>query len=195
MTLPSVLALAGCAALLVGLVGGGIEMKEIKVPPISLWTRILSGGMGLVLIGAALWVSFIDSPQHSVQVSPANTTTPISSTSPPTVAVKTHAPVLKSVVIREDDSKGRLILYQDVAYYDLGGDADYIDWILVSSTKAGEVLTDGQIHDSVEEQIRGSTFTGTWNCTGGTYRATVRVVVLDKAGNKSEPLEYNLNCR
>jgi hypothetical protein len=35
MTLPIVLTIAACAALLVGLFGGGIKAKEIEVPTIS----------------------------------------------------------------------------------------------------------------------------------------------------------------
>ena len=57
MTLPIVLTIAGCAALLVGLFGGGVKAKEIEVPKISLLPRVISSLTGLALIGVAIWVS------------------------------------------------------------------------------------------------------------------------------------------
>lgn len=57
MTLPIILTIAGCVALLVGLFGGGVKAKEIEVPKISLLPRIISSLIGLMLIGAAIWMS------------------------------------------------------------------------------------------------------------------------------------------
>lgn len=57
MNLPVIFAIAGCAALLVGLFGGGVKAKEIVIPKISTLPRILSSVAGLVLIGIAIWVS------------------------------------------------------------------------------------------------------------------------------------------
>jgi hypothetical protein len=65
MTLPTVLAIAGCIALLVGLFGGGVKAREIEVPTISILPRILSGIAGLVLIGIAMWLFFPNSSQSS----------------------------------------------------------------------------------------------------------------------------------
>jgi len=65
MTLPIVLAIAGCAALLVGLFGGGVKAKEIEVPRISILSRIFSGVIGLVLIGIAIWISYVNPSQLS----------------------------------------------------------------------------------------------------------------------------------
>jgi len=66
MTLPIVLTIAGCAALLVGLLGGGVKAKEIEVPKISLLPRIVSSLTGLVLIGVAIRMS----PLPQAEVSP-----------------------------------------------------------------------------------------------------------------------------
>jgi len=57
MTLPIVLAIAGSIALLVGLFGGGVKAKEIVVPKISIFARILSSLTGVILIGIASWLS------------------------------------------------------------------------------------------------------------------------------------------
>ena len=62
MTLPVVLAIGGLIALLVGLFGGGIEIKEFMVPKLDLLIRILSSLIGLGLVGVAIWVSFALTP-------------------------------------------------------------------------------------------------------------------------------------
>jgi len=54
MTLQLVLAIAGSIALLVGLFGGGVKAKEIEVPKINVWPRILSSLVGIILIGIAI---------------------------------------------------------------------------------------------------------------------------------------------
>jgi hypothetical protein len=54
MTLQLVLATAGSIALLVGLFGGGVKAKEIEVPKINVWPRILSSLIGIMLIGVAI---------------------------------------------------------------------------------------------------------------------------------------------
>ena len=54
MTLETVLGIAGVVALLIGLSGGGITIKELKVPKISSLVRVLSGILGMMFIGIAV---------------------------------------------------------------------------------------------------------------------------------------------
>ena len=68
MTLPVILAIAGCAALLAGLFGGGVKAKEIVIPKLSTLPRIFSCLAGLILIGVAIRVSSI--PVPSTEVAP-----------------------------------------------------------------------------------------------------------------------------
>jgi hypothetical protein len=199
MSVPLILSVVGGIALLVGLFGGGVKAKEITVPKIDFWPRLFSSLIGLILIAMATWLSIpkkesVNGPQSS-ELTAVITSVPTNSAPSLVPTLETHPPVIKSVVIREDFSQGYLILYQDVNYYDLDGDAYYIDWILMSTTKPGEKAVDGQIEDSVDDQKKGATFTGTWYCSGGTYTVTIRAIVLDRAGNQSNPYEYNLNCR
>jgi hypothetical protein len=97
MTLPIVLTIAGCTALLVGLLGGGVKAKEIEVPKISLLPRIVSSLIGLVLIGIAIRMSPIppteDSPTPTI-VSPAQIlSTSVPPTQMPTIEVsRTEVP-------------------------------------------------------------------------------------------------------
>ena len=75
MTLPIILAAAGCVALLAGLFGGGFKAKEVEVPKITLWPRIFSSLVGLGLVGAAIFAYFYvpssPVPQPTAIVSPA----------------------------------------------------------------------------------------------------------------------------
>lgn len=73
MTLPTILAMAGCIALLVGLFGGGIKVREVEVPKINTFPRISSTIFGMVLIGLAVSMSL--SPASASQ-QPAETSTP-----------------------------------------------------------------------------------------------------------------------
>src|ERR1700690_4561742 len=84
MTLPIILAAAGCLALLAGLFGGGFKAKEVEVPKITLLPRIFSSLIGLVLVGAAILAYFYvpsATPQGGPTVPPITppvpTTTPI----------------------------------------------------------------------------------------------------------------------
>jgi hypothetical protein len=56
LTLPIILAIAGCVALLIGLFGGGIKAKEITIPKLSFVARSLSSLVGAALIGTAIWL-------------------------------------------------------------------------------------------------------------------------------------------
>ena len=71
MTLPIVLGIAGCTALLIGLFGGGVKAKEIEVPKISMLSRVFSSGIGVALI----WTSISLEPEHQVPLA-AETSTP-----------------------------------------------------------------------------------------------------------------------
>ena len=54
--IPLLLMLAGIVALLAGLFGGGITVKDYSIPKISTIPRVMSSLIGLVLIAAAVWL-------------------------------------------------------------------------------------------------------------------------------------------
>lgn len=43
----------GCALVIIGILGGGMEVKEIKIPPLSTLPRLLSGVFGVILLTLA----------------------------------------------------------------------------------------------------------------------------------------------
>lgn len=105
------------------------------------------------------------------------------------------SPILYSNKIRKNGSKEDDLIYIDVRYRDLNGDADYIDWILVNSTTEDVFIYDSYLKDPKEKQINGSSFTGVLYCLGERDIVTIRVILNDKAGNESNPLEFELTCK
>lgn len=57
MTVPVVFVVAGVALVVVAIIGGGLELKELKVPPIAPVWRVVSAGVGVVFIVLALVTS------------------------------------------------------------------------------------------------------------------------------------------
>ena len=113
----------------------------------------------------------------------------------PLISPNDDSPILVSMKIREDASKSDDIVYIDVRYQDLNGDAEYIDWMLVNSSTDDVFIYDSYLKDSKEKQIGGSAFTGALYCLGGKGVVTLRVILYDKAGNESNPLEFELTCK
>lgn len=80
MDLPAILAIIGGIALLVGILGGGVEAKEIKIPSISRQAQSLSSVLGIALIGISIFIYLFLSPttqQENVTDSPTMTATGI----------------------------------------------------------------------------------------------------------------------
>jgi hypothetical protein len=212
MTLPIVLTVAGCVALLVGLFGGGVKAKEIVVPKISILPRIFSIVMGIGLIWVGTQLSLI--PDNSSPI-PAETLAPEPPTAapiPPTLALVLpavttipptlsptieepvgHAPVIESVDLWDDLSSGRLDIVQDISFHDEDGDAYYIDFELVSNLPNVHTV-DGPISASSQQQKSGTIHTGRWGCGGGQYEVTLQATILDGAGNQSNAVEYTMFC-
>lgn len=95
MTLPIVLTVAGCIALLVGLFGGGMKAKEIEVPKISIVPRIFSSAIGIALIwtGISLPPSNLSPTPNAPNVTEIPTAIPSRfETLPPQPAVQTATP-------------------------------------------------------------------------------------------------------
>jgi hypothetical protein len=57
MTVPTLSFLFGALLVLVGILGGGFEIKEIKIPTVPVRGRVLASIVGLTFIGLAIWPS------------------------------------------------------------------------------------------------------------------------------------------
>jgi len=84
MDVSAIIAIIGGTALLVGVFGGGIEIKEFKVPQIHAVFRIISAALGLILILVAVITSnpaFLylipAQPSSTIAVAPPDPTLPL----------------------------------------------------------------------------------------------------------------------
>lgn len=116
---PAILAIIGGIAFLVGLFGGGIEIRELKFPAITRPLRIISTLAGAVLIVSAVWLSSpglvpptpsptpIITPTLVVTASPTNTPTPTASpTNTPTVTPAPLSDLSDAVLTLQDFPSG-----------------------------------------------------------------------------------------
>lgn len=132
-------------------------------------------------------------PQPTVTPTRTPTLQP-SATPTPKVGTGT-VPILESVNLRYDTSSGSLVIFQDVTFHDPDGDSYWVDYELVHTTAAGVEVRSGAIEISSRQQKLGATITGKWTCGGSKYDVTLRVTILDRAGNRSNAVEYTMNCR
>ena len=114
---------------------------------------------------------------------------------PPTVTpIAAGAPVIDRVVVRFDTAGGGLAALLDVYFHDGEGDADFLDFQLISTS----VETSGKIKDlSISpsaNQRRGSVVTGEWGCGAKQYQVTVGVTIHDQAGNVSNTVGVTFFC-
>lgn len=99
----AIVVIIGGIALLVGLFGGGIKVKEFEVPQLPGWVRCLSGLVGVLLIAIAIWLSAQEAappaplaatPEAAaVSSPPAQTITPGEAAAPTPAATATPAPI------------------------------------------------------------------------------------------------------
>jgi len=107
---------------------------------------------------------------------------------PPTVTpLAALSPVIDRVVVRFDSSSGGLIAFLDVYFYDGEGDANFVDFQLISTS----VTTSGTIKDisiaPSPNQRRGSVVTGQWACGTKQYDVTVGVTIRTRRATRATP--------
>jgi hypothetical protein len=86
MTISTVTFLVGLALIVLGVFGGGIEVKEIKIPTLATVSRCLSVGVGFALIILCLWFPELFTQNQGVVAKPADNT-------PATTATVRSSPV------------------------------------------------------------------------------------------------------
>lgn len=94
ITVPAIIAVIGGIAFLIGLLGGGITVREVELPKLPGWARGLSGLAGLVLMGvAALLPSDGKTTATPMPIAVATTTsTPTLASTVPSPASATNTP-------------------------------------------------------------------------------------------------------
>lgn len=103
--------------------------------------------------------------------------------------------VIDRVVVRFDSSSGGVLAYLDVYFYDAEGDANLVDFQLISTSV--EITTKEMKDISItpsDKQKNGSMVTGQWACGSKQYDVAVGVVIRDQAGHSSNPFVVNFSC-
>jgi hypothetical protein len=103
-------------------------------------------------------------------------------------------PIIQNVTLREEYNEKGVIIVQQIRFQDMDGDASFIDYTIVSSTNYDVVANPGKITTLPQQQKNGALIEAGWMCTGKQYSVTLRAVIQDQKGNKSEPYEYTINC-
>ncbi len=142
----------------------------------------------------AEWQSSTVSPTKAV-ATPA-VQKPAPTKTPTTAAANPDRPVIIWVTLRtEYSSSGSLEIYQDIFFSDRNGDAIRIDYRIDSTTNPDAQVEGGAFDIPGAEQRAGAKIIGQWSCGGGTYTVNLSAIVTDRAGNKSEPYPYTLECK
>lgn len=114
---------------------------------------------------------------------------------PPTVTLLAAlSPVIDRVVARFDSSSGGLIAFLDVYFFDGEGDANFVDFQLIStSVETSGTIKDVSIAPSAKQR-GGSVVTGQWSCGTKVYDVTVGVTIRDQAGHTSNTIGVTFSC-
>ena len=114
---------------------------------------------------------------------------------PPTITpLANQSPVIDSVAVRFDSSSGGLLALLDVYFHDGEGDANYLDWQLISTSVAvSGTIKDSPIATSLNQR-RGSVVTGKWGCGTKQYQVTLGVAIHDQAGHVSNTVGVTFSC-
>jgi hypothetical protein len=111
---------------------------------------------------------------------------------------KTSPPTIMGVVIRKSVEEGELVISQEINFYDEDGNTNLVEWELVDLSDPSQRqyirLQNGAIDDLPALQKIRSTVKKSWRCEGRTYVATIEVTLLDRDGNRSEPVRYTIEC-
>lgn len=133
-------------------------------------------------------------PTSSPTPAPTNTTTPTPTSAPSPTQPGAIAPVISGIELFEEISSGLLTVYIHISFTDADGDANYVDYELVSSTSEDVYVEDGEIDIPGNQQASEAVVTGTWNCGTDDYSVTMQVSITDAAGNRSNFMDTTIDC-
>jgi rhamnose transport system substrate-binding protein len=97
MDVAAIIAIIGGIAFIVGLFGGGLEAKEIKIPKIAGSLRALSMLVGIGFIGVAVWLSYSD---RVLPTSPSTSVAAVTHTSIASTLTEASTAEIKATPVR-----------------------------------------------------------------------------------------------
>ena len=111
----------------------------------------------------------------------------------------TNAPILQAITVRTAVSNGRGVIFDvvpDFHFIAPNGNAILVHRELIDTNgNLGRIrLNDGQITIPAAAQKKGAVQSGGWQCGIAQYYVTIRAVIMDADGNRSNPMEYTIHC-
>jgi hypothetical protein len=106
-----------------------------------------------------------------------------------------RAPVISRVVLREEWRDDELLVYQDIYFSDVDGDASRVDFTLIETTAENVYIDDGIISARPEVQRTGTLHTATWTCHSGAHTVTLQVELVDQNDQHSAAHLFTITCR
>jgi hypothetical protein len=103
ISIVSIILLVGLALIVIALLGGGIEVKEIKIPALQIIPRILSFITGGALVALCLFRPDILQELNDNKIPPVlptNSTPPVNPTPPDTKPIPPTPPVIPSPIVK-----------------------------------------------------------------------------------------------
>lgn len=108
------------------------------------------------------------------------------------------APIVLGVTIRHNQEARGTAIYERINFYDEDGDTNLVERELVDLSDPSQrqfiQILNSEVNDPPEVQKIRSSVTSTWYCDGHVYVATIAVTLVDKDGNRSNPVRYTLDC-
>src|SRR5690242_13111337 len=85
MDVSAVIAVIGGVALLVGIFGGGVKIKEAEIPTVNTWIRVTSAITGIILITISIFLAnkpANPTPSTNTSINPTDRILPVIETTP-----------------------------------------------------------------------------------------------------------------
>ncbi len=159
----------------------------ISSPRIPAWLRLLAGCLILFLAGCG-------GQQPALPTSPPASAPSAALPSTGLAGADGHAPVIESIQTSLTSTSVGAVVQADIHFRDLDGDAYEIAYNVVGSSVAGVVVGPELITATPAEQVAGADQILEWSCQGTSATVSLKAVILDRAGHRSNIAPFILDC-
>jgi hypothetical protein len=184
-TLIPILLIAGFLVLLSAIFGRRLRLRPVGVIKIPVWVRLSTGSLILLLAGCGS-LRPAASPPPSVATPAA--------VLPTTGLAGSQAPVIEAIQTSLTSTSFGAIIQADIHFHDPDGDADEIAYTVVGSSVPGVTVAPEPVTVASAEQIAGTNQILEWPCQGSSAIVSLKAVILDKAGHRSNIFPFVLDC-
>ena len=111
-----------------------------------------------------------------------------------TASAQDSTPVIDSVTLRMETHQYDVV-YPEFHFHDASGSVKFIHReVIATNSPRALTVKDAAVFLTAEQQVKGATFVGRWNCGPEVYDVTLQAFVMNLAGLKSNPGEYTIHC-